>query len=58
MKLHRKIGHNGKVCYAQELGSFAQGQGQNQVRCQIVPKIVLLINYSSTFDETSQKDKK
>ena len=46
-----------KVCNAQELGSYAQGQGQNQVRCQIVPKIVLLINYSSKFDEPSQKDK-
>ena len=45
------------MCRAQELGSYAQGQGQNQVRGQIVPKIVLLINYSSKFDETSQKDK-
>ena len=34
-----------KVCRAQELGSFAQGQGRNNVRGQIVPKIVLLINY-------------
>ena len=44
-KLHRKIEHNEKVCRAQELGSFAQGQGHNQVKGQIVPKIVLLINY-------------
>ena len=44
MKLHRKIEHNEKVCNAQELGSYAQGQGHNQVRGQIVPKIVLLIN--------------
>ena len=44
-KLHRKIKHNQKVCSAQELGSYAQGQGHNQVRGQIVPKIVLLINY-------------
>ena len=44
-KLHRKIEHNKKVCRAQELGSYAQGQGHNQVRGQIVPKIVLLINY-------------
>ena len=36
---------NEKVCYAQELGSYAQGQGGNQVKGQIVPKIVLLINY-------------
>ena len=44
-KLQRKIEHNEKVCSAQELGSYAQGQGHNQVRGQIVPKIVLLINY-------------
>ena len=44
-KLHRKIEHNEQVCSAQELGSYAQGQGHNQVRGQIVPKIVLLINY-------------
>ena len=56
-KLHRKIEHNEKVCRAQELGSYAQGQGHNQVKGQIMPKIVLLINYSSKFDETSQKDK-
>ena len=55
MKLHRKIEHNEKVCWAQELGSYAQGQ--NLVRGQIVPKIVLLINYLCKFDETSQKDK-
>ena len=45
MKLHRKIENNEKVCLAQELGSYAQGQGHNQVEGQIVPKIVLLINY-------------
>ena len=44
-KLHRKIEHNKKVCRAQELGSYAEGQGPNQVKGQIVPKIVLLINY-------------
>ena len=44
-KLHRKMEHNEKVCSAQELGSYAQGQGHNQVRGQIVLKIVLLINY-------------
>ena len=44
-KLLRKIEHNKKVCRAQELGSYAQGQGHNQVKGQIVPKIVLLINY-------------
>ena len=56
-KLHRKIDHNEKVCRSQELGSYAQGQGHNHVRGQIVPKIVLLINYGCKFDETSQKDK-
>ena len=44
-KLHRKIEHNEKVCRPQELGSYAKGQGHNQVKGQIVPKIVLLINY-------------
>ena len=43
--LHRKIDHNEKVCSAQELGSYAPGQGRNQVKGQIVHKIVLLINY-------------
>ena len=54
-KLHRKIEHYKKVCRIQELGSYAQGQSHNHVRGQIVPEIVLLINYSSKFDETSQK---
>ena len=27
MKLHRKIKQNKKVCRAQDLGSYAQGQG-------------------------------
>ena len=34
MKLHRKIKHNEKVCCAHDLGSYAQGQGRNQVRGQ------------------------
>ena len=45
MTLHRRIEHKEKVCRTQELGSYAQGQGCNQVKGQIVPKIVLLINY-------------
>ena len=45
------------MCRAQELGYYAQDQGQNQVKGQIVPKIVLLINYWGKFDGTSQKDK-
>ena len=44
-KLHRKIEHNERVCCAQELGSYALDKGHNQVKGQIVPKIVLLINY-------------
>ena len=43
-KFHGKIEDHGKVCRAQEIGSYAQGQGHNQVRGRIVPKIVFLIN--------------
>ena len=57
MKLYKKIEHNEKVCRTQELSSYAQGQGHNQIRGQIVPKILLFINYRSKFDKTSQKDK-
>ena len=34
IKLHRKIKHNEKVCHKQDFGSYAQGQGRNQVRGQ------------------------
>ena len=34
MKLHRKIKHNEKVCHTHDLGSYAQGQGGDQVRGQ------------------------
>ena len=34
IKLHRKIKHIEKVCHAHDLGSYAQGQGHNQVRGQ------------------------
>ena len=34
MKLFRKIKHNEKVCRAHDLGSYAQGQGRNQVKGQ------------------------
>ena len=34
MELHRKIQHNENVCCAHDLGSYAQGQGRNQVRGQ------------------------
>ena len=40
MKLHRKIKHNEKVCQAQDLGSYAQGQDHIQVRGQIVPNFM------------------
>ena len=57
MNLYRKIEYNKNVCRAQELGSYAQGQGHNHVKGQIVPKIVFLINNSSKFVETSQNEK-
>ena len=34
MKLHRKIKHNEEECHTHCLGSFAQGQGCDQVRGQ------------------------
>ena len=34
MKLHRKIKHNENMCRAHDLGSYAQGQGRNQVKGQ------------------------
>ena len=34
MKLLRKIKHNEKVCCPHDLGSYAQGQGRNQVKGQ------------------------
>ena len=34
MKLHRKIKHNEKECHTHYLGSYAQGQGCDQVRGQ------------------------
>ena len=34
MKLHRKILHIKRVCRAHDLGSYAQGQGRNQVKGQ------------------------
>ena len=37
------------MCRAQELGSYVQGQGHSQVKGQIVPKIVLLINYEANL---------
>ena len=34
MKLLRKLKHNENVCHAHDVGSYAQGQGRNQVRGQ------------------------
>ena len=34
IKLHRKVKHYEKVCHLHDLGSYAQGQGDNQVRGQ------------------------
>ena len=34
MKLQRKIKDNEKVCLANDLDSYPQGQGHNQVRSQ------------------------
>ena len=45
--------HNEKVCPPQELGSYAQGQGHNRVRGQIVPKLMLLIHYKSITNHVS-----
>ena len=53
-KLHGKIEHNEKVRRAQELGSYAQGQGHNQVK---IVSQQYLKNYLSKFNETSQKDR-
>ena len=44
-KLHRNIEQNEKMCSTKKLGSYAQGQGHNQVKGQIVVKIVFLVNY-------------
>ena len=46
MKLHRKIEHNEKVCRAHDLGSYAQGQGRNQVRGQ---NLVYIYNWMIVY---------
>ena len=56
MKLHRKIKHNEQVCQAHYLGSYAQGQGHNQVKGQNL-SLQLRKNYLSKFNETSEKDR-
>ena len=54
MSLHRKIKHYEKVCCAHGLGSYAQGQGRNQVRGQNHVTAITQ-KYLSKFNETSQK---
>ena len=53
-KLHGKIKHNEKVCRAQELSSYAQGQGHNQFK---IVSQQQLKNYLSKFKEISWKDR-
>ena len=43
--------------FVTELGSYAQGQGHNQVKGQIVPRIVLLIYYGSKLMKLHKKIK-
>ena len=56
-KLHRKIEHHKKVCCTQEFSSYAQDEGHTQVRGQIVPKIVLLINFQANLMKLHRKIK-
>ena len=51
MKLHRKVKHNEKMCRAHDLGSYAQGQGRNQVKGQNF----FLSNYSKTTEANLTK---
>ena len=45
------------MCRAQELGSYTQGQGHNQAKGQIVPKIVLLITTEANLMKLHRKIK-
>ena len=56
MKLHRKVKYYEKVCRAHDLGSYAQGQGHNQVKGQNLVSAITQ-NYWSNFNETAQKDR-
>ena len=51
MKLHRKVKHNEKMCRAHDLGSYAQGQGRNQVKGQKI----FLSNYSKITEANLTK---
>ena len=56
MELHRKIKDNEKVCPAHDLGSYAQGQGRNQVRGQNLVSAITQTLLKQN-NETSQKDR-
>ena len=43
MKLHKKIEHYDKVFHAQELGSYAQGQGSLAVLTRSQPGIKVIV---------------
>ena len=45
------------MCRAQELGFYAQGQGHNEVKDQIVPKIVLLKTTEANLMKRNRKIK-
>ena len=58
MTLHIKIEHNEKVCHAQELGSYAQGQGRNQVKGQnLVSAITTEANLSKLHRKIEHNEK-
>ena len=57
MKLHRNIEHNEKVCRAQELGLYAQGQGHNQVRGHIVTRTRLSFLCPRSRSQSGQRSK-
>ena len=40
MKIYRKIKYNEKVCRVHDLGSYAQGQGRNQVSGQNLVSVI------------------
>ena len=51
-EFHRKIKHNEMVCRAHDLGSYAQGQGRNQVKGQ---NLVSAINNSKATEANLTK---
>ena len=55
MNFHKKIKHNEKVCRAHDLGSYAQGQGRNQVKGQNLVSAQLLKQIRSKVKILSQQ---